>query len=304
LSLFIEILTTITLPVILLMVLGWIAQSRLALDVASLSRFLLNVVLPCALLHFLTSAELPLADAWPTAWFTIVLFGVLMALGWAVARLLGFPAEIRPVIGLAVAFPNTGNFGIPVAQLAFPPDFLLHQTIIVSLHGILIVLAGILVLSDRRGGALESLKTLATSPMIVAVVVGLALKGANAELPHVLGHPVKLVAAAFTPLALLTLGAQLANTCLSSSRGPVWVAVFLKSLLAPALTWIAAWSVGIDDDVTDLLVVAAAAPVGLLVALFCTEYKRSPDMITTAVLVSTVLSPLVVTAWILAVRLY
>lgn len=303
-SLFAEILTTVTLPVIALLVLGWAVQLRLALDVTTLSRLLVNVVLPFALLHFLTSAQLPLAQAWPTVWFTIAQFVVLMALGWGLAALFRLPPEIQPVIGLAVAFPNTGNFGIPVAQLAFPPDFLLHQTVIVSLHSFLIVLAGVLVLSGQKGGVLFSLKALARSPMILAVILGLAIKGLGIELPFVVTHPVKLLAGTFTPLALIALGAQLGETGLTASRGPVWLALFLKTLVAPAATWAAAWGLGIDASLTDLLVVAAAAPVGVLLAIFCTEYKRSPDVVSAAVLISTVLSPVVVTAWILAVRLY
>jgi len=303
-GLFAEILTTVTLPVVALLALGWAVQWRLALDVTTLSKLLVNVVLPFALLHFLTGADLPLVQIWPTVWFTIAQFGVLMALGWGLAALCRFSREVRPVVGLAAAFPNTGNFGIPVAQLAFPPDFLLHQTVIVSLHSFLIVLAGVLVLSDERGGIADSLKALARSPMILAVIVGLAIRGFEFELPLLVSHPVKLLAGAFTPLALFTLGAQLGQTGLAVSQGPVWLSLFLKTLIAPGATWAAAWGLGIDAAVTDLLVVAAAAPVGLLLAIFCTEYKRSPDVVSAAVLISTVLSPAVVTAWILAVRLF
>src|SRR5690606_2423073 len=120
------------------MALGWFVQWRLKLDLGTLTRLLINVVLPCALLHFITTAELPLAEVWPTVWFTVLQFIVLTALGWGIARLCRLPAEIAPVVGLAAAFANTGNFGIPVAQLSFPPDYLLHQTVIVSLHSMMI----------------------------------------------------------------------------------------------------------------------------------------------------------------------
>ncbi len=302
-GLFVQILTTVTLPVVALLALGWAVQLRLDLDVATLSRLLVNVVLPFALLHFLTSTDLPLAEAWPTLWFTIAQFVFLMALGWGLAAIFRLPPDVQPVVGLAVAFPNTGNFGIPVAQLAFPPDFLLHQTVIVSLHSFLIVLAGVLVLSGQRGSVMDSVKALARTPMILAVVAGLAIRGLEIELPLVLAHPVKLLSDVFTPLALVTLGAQLGETGLAVSRGPVWLAVFLKALIAPAATWAAAWGLGIDANLSDLLVVAAAAPVGLLLAIFCTQYRRSPDVASAAVLITTVLSPFVVTAWILAVRL-
>lgn len=303
-ALFAEILTTVTLPIIVLLALGWFVQWRLRLDLPSLTRLLVNVVLPFALLHFLTTAELPLAEVWPTVWFTVAQFIALTALGWGAAVLCRLPGEYGPVIGLATAFANTGNFGIPVAQLSFPADYLLHQTVIVSLHSMLIVPAGVLILAGQRGNLGDALKALLTSPMIIAVAAGLALKGFEVELPFILSHPVEIVAGAYMAIALFTLGAQLAETRVSFTSGAVWLTVALKMLLAPALTWAALLLTGIEAQLADLLVVATAAPVGILLAIFCTEYKRAPELASAAVLVSTVVSPLIVTGWILAVRLY
>lgn len=303
-ALFAEILTTVTLPIVLLLALGWFVQWRLKLDLATLTRLLVNVVLPCALLHFLTTAELPLAEVWPTVWFTVLQFVVLTALGWGIALLCRLPAEIAPVIGLAAAFPNTGNFGIPVAQLSFPPDYLLHQTVIVSLHSMLIVPAGVLILAGQRGRLSDALKALFTSPMIIAVIIGLVIKGLEIELPFVIAHPIRIVSGAYIAVALFTLGAQLAATRVRFASGAVWLTVLLKMLLAPALTWVALRFTGIEPVLSDLLVVATAAPVGLLLAIFCAEYKRAPDVASAAVLISTVLSPIIVTGWILTVRLY
>lgn len=56
-------------------------------------------------------------------------------------------------------------------------------------------------------------------------------------------------------------------------------------------------------DVTAVLVVAAATPVGVLITIFAAEYKNEPEFISMAVVVSTALSPVFVTGWILAMRL-
>ena len=63
------------------------------------------------------------------------------------------------------------------------------------------------------------------------------------------------------------------------------------------------WLFGVEPALTGLLVVASSAPVGILLAIFCTEYKRAPELASAVVLVTTVLSPLTVTGWILAARL-
>ncbi len=301
-SLFAEILTTVTLPIVVLMALGWFIQTRLDLNVRTLSKLLLNVILPCALFHFLTSAELPLRDVWPTVWFTIAQFVCFAALGWAIAALCRVRAELRPLIALALAFANSGNFGLPVAQLAFPPDYLLHQTLIVSLHSIAIVPYGVLLLARQSGGLGQSIRALLTSPMLLAVAAGIMVKGFDIELPLMITHPIKIISGAYIAIALFTLGAQLAETRFSLSHAPVWLAVGLKMLLAPALTWGVLLLIGFEAGLIDLLVVAAAAPVGILMAIFATEYERAPDIAGAMVLISTVLSPITVTAWIWLMR--
>lgn len=301
-TLFLEILTTVTLPIILLMALGWIVQKKLSLDLRTLSRLLLNVILPCTLFYFLTSAKLPLLESWPTVWFTVLQFIVLTAIGWGIAIICRMPHDVRPVIAVATAFANTGNFGLPVAQLAFPPDYLLHQTIIVSLHSLLIIPFCVVALAQSNGGLVQSVRALLVSPMIIGVVAGLVVKGFEIELPHLVTHPIKLISGAYIAIALFTLGAQLAQTRFSLGHAPVWLGVGLKLLLAPLLTWGVLLFLGFERQLSDLLVVASAAPVGLLLAIFCTDYDRTPDAAGAMVLVSTILSPLTVTAWIVLLR--
>ena len=52
-ELFIEILTRVTLPIIALAALGFCLQSWLKLDVGTLTRLQVNVVMPAFLIHFL-----------------------------------------------------------------------------------------------------------------------------------------------------------------------------------------------------------------------------------------------------------
>ena len=108
----------------------------------------------------------------------------------------------------------------------------------------------------------------------------------------------------FTPLALYTLGAGIAAQGSSASRpGPQLLILLLKFLFAPIVSWMICRVMGLADDVTAVLVVAASTPVGVLITIFAAEYKKESEFISTAVVISTALSPLVVTAWILAGRL-
>ena len=61
---------------------------------------------------------------------------------------------------------------------------------------------------------------------------------------------------------------------------------------------------GVPLDVTGVMVVAAATPVGVLITIFAAELKAEPEFISTATVITTALSPLTVTAWIIASRLW
>jgi predicted permease len=143
------------------------------------------------------------------------------------------------------------------------------------------------------------------TPMIPSVILGLGLRAFDVQLPAVLSQPINLMGQTFTALALYSLGAQIASSSLRNVRfWPQLLMLVLKFGVAPALTWALAVYLQFPEDITSLLVVMTATPVGVLITIYCVEYDRDPDFISAAVVISTILSPLFVTGWILLTRLY
>jgi predicted permease len=305
-QLFTDILMNVTLPIVALVGLGFGAQWKLRLDVPSLNRLLVFVIMPAFLIHFLSSARQPISELWPTIYFTAIQFVLLILLGWLAAKLFRLPMEFAPILAMATVYANVGNYGIPLVKLAFPERFMLHQSVITSMMTLLIVSVGAWMLAPKREetGVLVRLKIAFETPVVPAVLVGMALRAAEIRLPAIVATPLELIGSTFPPLALFALGAQLAETGRGVLKvGPMSLLLVLKLMLAPALTWGLAIALGISDDLTELYVVAAATPVGVLLALFCAEYDRQPRFVSGAVLISTMLSPIFVTGWILVMRL-
>lgn len=304
-DLFVDVLMQVTLPIIALVAVGFVSQRALALDVGTLNRLLVFVLMPAFLVHFLASASEPIEAVWPTITFTLVQFAVLLPLGFAAAWLFGLKG-LASIVALATVYANVGNFGIPLVQLAFPPEFILHQSVITSLMTILIVTVGVWLLADDEGqaGLKKRLAMAFETPIIPAVAVGLLLRGFEIQLPPVIGRPTEMIGVLFAPLALLALGTQLATTQSSDWRwGPLSLVVLLKLAAAPAVAWGLGVAMGLPDALIDLYVVGAATPVGVLLVVFCLTYNREPGFVGSTILVSTVLSPLTVTGWILAMRM-
>jgi len=304
-SLFLDILTKVTLPIIALVALGWMLQPRLKLDVGTLNRVQVQVVMPAFLVHFLSSGSQPISVVLPVAYFGIVQFLFLIPIGWLVVILFRMRPTLGPMMGLGTAYANVGFFGIPVTQLAFGPEYLIYQSVLTALMAVLVCTVGVALLAPSGGSKLAKLKIAFETPLIPSVVLGLALRGFQVELPVVVSQPLQFLGSIFTPLALYTLGAQIASAkTVRFEAFPQTMILLLKFLVAPLLSWWICTVMGLPDDVTDVIVVAAATPVGVLITIFAAEYKTEPEFISTAVVVSTALSPLVVTAWIIATRVY
>ncbi len=302
-TMFVDILTKVTLPSITLVALGWLLQPKLKLDVASLNRVQVYVVMPAFLVHFLSAGKQPLSVVWPVVYFGIVQFMILIPIGWLLVLLLRMRKSLGPMMGLGTAYANVGFFGIPVTQLAFGPDYLIHQSVLTALMAVLVCTLGVWLLAPA-GGGLSKLRTAFETPLIPSVGIGLTLRGLEIELPPVVSQPLQFLGSIFTPLALYTLGAGIAaQKIIRFEPAPQLLILFLKFLFAPIVSWMIGRVMGLPSDVTAVLVVAASTPVGVLITIFAAEYKTEADFISTAVVISTALSPIFVTAWILAIRL-
>lgn len=304
-ALFLDILTRVTLPIIALVALGWLLQPKLKLDVGTLNRIQVYVVMPAFLVHFLSTGSQPIAAIWPVAYFSIVQFLILIPLGWLLVIMFRMRPTLGPMMGLGTAYANVGFFGIPVTQLAFGPEYLIHQSVLTAMMAVLVCTAGVALLAPAGDSRLGKLKTAFETPLIPSVAAGLLLRGLEIQLPVVVSQPMQFLGSIFTPLALYTLGAQIAAAkTIRFEPAPQILILILKFLVAPLVSWWICGIMGLPRDVTAVIVVAAATPVGVLITIFAAEYNTEPEFIATAVVISTALSPLFVTAWVLATRLY
>lgn len=299
-----EVVTGITLPIVALAAFGFLLHRRVGFDVQSLNRLLIYATLPAFLLHTLWTAELPLAEVQATAAFTIGQFALLAAAGWGLAAALGEARDVRAIMAFACGFPNSGNYGIPVMELAFGAEAVVHQAVITSILTVLILMTAPLMFTARERGLRGHLRAAFATPLIPAVLLGLALNALEAPLPRVLGHPLELMGSAYIAVALFGLGAQLASG--RRQRGALsraGLGLALRLAVAPAATAAALLVLSLPDVVENVLLVGACAPVGVLLPIFAAQYCGNAPLASAVVVASTLLSPFAVTAAVVATRL-
>ena len=100
----------------------------------------------------------------------------------------------------------------------------------------------------------------------------------------------------------MALGAQLGAGLSALSFAAAGLGVGLRLVLAPLASWGLLLLVPPRADLFDLLLVGAAAPVGILLPLLCAVHGRHAEQASAMVLVSTLLSPLLITVLVIALR--
>ncbi len=139
-------------------------------------------------------------------------------------------------------------------------------------------------------------------PMLYVLLAAFALRGLRVALPDTLSYTLRLVADGLVPMALVTLGAQLAQ----QARWPRWRVIVplltLKLLVMPALMALVVWALGLWPWPGAMLIVASAAPTAVNTLLVALEQGGDAELAADCVFWTTLLSAVTVTLILALVR--
>ena len=200
------------------------------------------------------------------------------------------------VIGsLASSFVNAANIGLPVAAYVLQDLTAVLPAMLLQMVVLSPVALGILDVSRHQGDGsrtalLRKLLTPLANPVLIASAVGILLSVTGWTLPTALAQPLDLLAGFAIPGALVAFGISLHGRSLAGWRTPqVLVASALKSFLQPAVTYLAARALGLDDAAVFAATVVAALPTAQNVFTYAVRYGVGRDLARDTVLVTTVL---------------
>ncbi len=294
-----DIFVRVLLPVLALVGLGAAVQRWKAIDVKTLVALNLYVFVPCFLFVRVSHSDLSWTDIGmiggavfiPMLLMGGTLFGVMRGL-----RIEGGTTATVLVGGLVF---NAGNFGIPVAQLAFGDEGGQVQALIVMFVNTAVFFLGYAVLSLPQGGGIgQALLGYFKLPMIYAIGAGLLVRELGTQPPPGLAwldQSMSLAADGMVSIALITLGAQLAK----EPRWPKWrmigPIVIIKLIAVPAGTGLVVWMMGLWPWPGAQLVLAAAGPTAINTLLLTIELDGDADSMADAVFWTTLACALTVT---------
>lgn len=265
------------------------------------SKLLLNITMPAMIVAaVITGEELPELGTILSILEVGVVFYLLEAVfALVVPRFLPGTQGQKGVWRYALAFPNVGFIGYPVAVALFGDGALFYAAILALPFNLLSYSLGPLLLA---GAARFRWKQLFT-PCIVASVLGLVLALTRLRPPALVGEMLDFVGDITVPLSLLVVGSLLAGMSAGQVlRSPkLWLLTAIRLLLLPVALCLVLRALGIDSLVLGIAVTQMAMPVAVNGTLLSMEYGGDTECMAQITFLTTAAS--IVTIPIVAVLL-
>ena len=261
-----------------------------------LGNVLVYIIMPCVVLNaYMTEFSMERLRGLAVAF---LLSFIALGISIAVSALL---FRRHPLENFGTAFSNAGFMGIPMVQAVFGSEAVFYVSAFVALLNFLQWTYGVFIITgDRRQ---ISVKKILCNPILVSLALGLLAFILPVEIPEIFSKTVSFLAGMNAPIAMISVGTYLAQISVRQLVGDktAWQSSVVRLLGVPALTALVLYFVpGQYEEIKMAVLIAAAAPVGVNVAIFAQLHGKNYTQAVKSICLSSVLSlvsiPLVMAA--------
>jgi len=302
---------TIVLPVFLVIGTGYLTayfKYFTAEQASALMRFATQLAIPCLL--FLAVANLDLAKEFNPSVLLPFYIGALSSfvIVWLGAGLVfKHNPGVRVAIGFAGLFSNLVLIGLAIVELAYGADALKVAFAIVAIHAPFCYVLGITAMEFSRADGLGFAATMRvvfkqvfSNTLMLGILLGFIVNLAHITIPAPMLSALELFARSALPVALFGLGAMLVSYRLRSGLGEVGLISISMLIIHPLIAYLLGrYAFDLAPEVLKPVVLMAAMPPGMNVYIFATMYDRATGIAASSVLLSTVLSVVTISVWLI-----
>ncbi|MSQ26423.1 MAG: AEC family transporter [Dehalococcoidia bacterium] len=299
-----QIFSDAVLPVFIMAGIGFIIARALKLDPWPLSRATMYVFSPALIFTKLAEAELSPGDVGDIVAYLAVWLPLMLAVTWLVARRLRLAGQENAAFTLSALFMNAVNYALPVALFAFGEAGLQRALLFLAPQAVLQATLAIFIASRGGLSTRQALGSILRIPAFYATTAGLVLNPFNVTLPAPADRSLAFLADAAIPCMVLVLGIQLSRAAFRADLKLAVAVSFLRLAVSPALAFGVTAVLGIGGLTQQVILVVAGMPTAVQTIIIATEFNARPQLVTSAVAVSTLASVATVTTLVwLAQRL-
>ena len=314
-AIFFHILSHNILPITTLIVLGFLLGKKFRLDLFSLSKLNLYLFMPAFMFVnlYTTNIDIGMVKIFACGIMLIIANSIL---GEIIGKVRKYDVGMTNAFKNSIMFNNVGNIGVSLATLIFASDpFVIDgktpyldlaistQIVILLLQSVSANTWGIFNAGRAKCKPRESVMQILGMPSIYVLPTVLILKGVQVDLTVTMIWPVlEYLKGGLVPMALLTLGIQLSKTAFDFKNIDVHISVFTRLVIGPILTLLFIYLWGFEGIVAQTILIAHAVPTAVNTVLNAVECDNYPDFASQAVMLSSLVSSITLTAAIYAAR--
>jgi len=165
---FISVFATAILPIIGVGGVGYLLGRWRSIDTDALNTVIVYILAPALVFYSLATTTLAQSTLFRASVAVIIYHLLAMGVAAGIGRLFNKSKTAVAALMLVTAFPNSGNYGIPVSNFAFGSTGRATAVIYLSVQGIILYTLGVYIAS--RGGTksrLAGIKRVFTVPLVV-----------------------------------------------------------------------------------------------------------------------------------------
>lgn len=293
---FLFIASNIMLPVIIIVSIGYVLQIRLVLDRATLTKVMVNYIIPGFVFMTLYQSDMD----FNLLFYVLLLLFVFSIVSFIVAQILskifGVGKEHGAMFTNAHLFYNAGNYGVPVNDLAFrgDPFAMSIQIMLVFYQNLIAYSYGIFALSAERVGKGKALLGYFKMPIFYGLLFGFIFNYFQIPLPEGVTSALSYIQKSMIGFVLFILGAQIAGIHFKNVRKSAIIASFSKLILIPLIGLFLLLLFQIDGVVAKVILITIAMPSSVNSSVIASHYSNDSEYAAEIVMISTLFSAITI----------
>jgi malate permease and related proteins len=291
---FTYILLKIILPIMILIAVGFIANKKLNLDSRTFAKMFIYIFVPAVFFSKIYYASIPLQEIGLILFYVMAVQLLLLVVAVLCSRIFSYTRSRSIALGNSLMFFNSGNYGLPLADLVFKgmPNALTTQVLIMIIQNVTGNTFGVFQASSANSSRRQSIRNMLEMPTVYVLAVVLIVKLLSIEVPEQIMVPLKYISDGFIGIALMALGVQLAEIKLDFRFADVLLPCCIRLLLSPLIGYLIVLALGAKGILAQSMVIGVATPTAVNTAILALQFNNEPEYASRIVYFTTLFSPL------------
>jgi len=236
----------------------------------------INIGLPALLFHTLSTSKVALGSLLNIALAAVVVH--ILSTSIAVFLLKGAGKDWRLAVAHVVG--NTGNLGLPLCLLAFGEEGLAYAMAFFAVQCLLMFSLG-----DAIYAGKFSASSLFRSPILAAVIAGVAVRLLDLSIPSIVMDTTELLSGLVIPIMLITLGVSLASLRVHQLPSCLFWSV-VRTGVAVAVGFSVATLFQLEGVARGVLIIETTVPVAVFNFLLAQKHGRDSSEVSGLIVVT------------------